>query len=46
MDTAEKNVLSKKNFTQPQIEVTEFLYEDIITVSGTVDGNQGEWDPQ
>ena len=36
----------KINFENPAIEIINFSCEDIITASGIVDENQGEWDPQ
>ena len=40
------NITRKTNFESPAIEIIKFSCADIITTSGLVDEDQGEWDPQ
>lgn len=33
-------------YEEPKIDIIQFSCADIITTSGNLDDNQGEWDPQ
>lgn len=36
----------KKQYEKPELELTVFVSEDILTTSSeNIDDNQGEWDP-
>lgn len=37
--------MPKKQYEKPELEVTVFVTEDILTTSSNIDDNQGEWDP-
>ncbi len=37
--------MKKKQYEKPELEVTVFVSEDILTTSSNIDNNQGEWDP-
>lgn len=38
--------MPKKQYEKPELEVTVFVTEDILTTSSeNFDDNQGEWDP-
>lgn len=38
--------MQKKQYEKPELDVTVFVTEDILTTSSeNIDDNQGEWDP-
>ena len=38
--------VSKTMYEEPKIEIITLSRADILTTSGNIDDNQGEWDPQ
>ena len=41
-----KTEQSKTVYEEPSVDIILFSFRDIVSTSGPIDGNQGEWDPQ
>ena len=39
-------IVPKTMYEAPRLDIIQFSCADIITTSGNLDDNQGEWDPQ